>query len=214
MKILKTKASSKELSTTIDLSNELAGLSKSDRSRAIEEIGEFLVEQTLVNAQESESLVKGEKIPALTSKQYKLKKRAEVGNAKANMELTGEMLDSVDFKASGSTITIGVYGDAALRADGHNNFSGKSSLPKRRIFPDEGQEYKSVIQKEIVRIASDYKSEKVKAKAFEDISTKSELYDQLGKQLGLSSKSEIKLAVLRNQSLLALLEELELDGLL
>ncbi len=214
MKILKTKASKSELSTTIDLSDELSGLSRSERAAALSEIGEFLVEQTLVNASESKSLVKGEQIPALTSKQYKLKKRGEVGNAKANLELSGEMLDSVDFNASGTSLTIGVYGDAALRADGHNNFSGKSSLPKRRIFPDEGQQYKADVVKEIARIASDYKSEKVKAKLFEDVSTKTDLYSVLSQELGLKSRSEIKLAVLRNQTLLSLLEDMELTDLL
>lgn len=214
MKILKTKASSKELSSTIDFSDELKGLSRSDRSAAIAEIGEFLVEQTLVNAAEGASIVKGESIPALTSKPYKLKKRDEVGNAKANLELSGEMLDSVDFRSSGTSITIGVYGEAALRADGHNNFSGKSSLPKRRIFPDEGQQYKSGVLKEISRIVSDYKANASETKQFESISNKTELYDLLKTRLGLTSRSEIKLSVLRSPELLSIIEDMGLGDLL
>lgn len=214
MKIAKIKATKTELSSTIDLSEELKGLSKQDRLSALDEIGEFLVEQTLVNAAESESIVKGEKIPALSSKPYKLKKRDEVGNTRANLELTGEMLDSVDYKASGNSVTIGVYGEAALRADGHNNFSGKSSLPKRRIFPSEGQEYKPSIQKEISKIISDYKSTNAKSKQFEDVSTKTELYSVLKDLTGLTARSEIKLAVLRNTDLLDILEDMDLVDLL
>lgn len=214
MKILKTKASKSELSSTIDFSDELKGLSRSDRSDAIAEIGEFLVEQTLVNAAESTSLVKGEVIPALTSKPYKLKKRDEVGNAKANLELSGEMMDSVDFRSSGQSITIGVFGDAALRADGHNNFSGKSGLPRRRIFPDEGQEYKQSVKREIDRIVSDYKSNSIESKAFADVNTKTDLYESLKELTGLTSRSEIKLSVLRSPQLLAIIEDLDLMDLL
>jgi len=214
MKVLKIKAGKSELSSTIDLSVELKGLSRSDKSAAIDEIGNFLVEQTLVNASESTSLVKGESIPALTSKPYKLKKRGEVGNAKANLELTGEMLDSIDFKSGSNSLTIGVYGEAALRADGHNNFSGKSSLPKRRIFPDEGQEYKSSVKKEIDRIISDYKSSNVDTKTFKDVSTKTDLYAALKDLTGLSSRSEIKLSVMRSADLLAIIEDMGLLDLL
>lgn len=214
MKILKTKATKTELTSTLDLSSELSGLSKSARLDALEEVGEFLVEQTLVNAAESSSLVKGEKIPALTSKQYKLKKRAEVGNSSANLELSGEMLDSVDYKVSGETVTIGVFGDAALRADGHNNFSGKSSLPKRRIFPAEGQEYKDQVMREVRRIIADYKTSNVKESVLNEVETKSELYEALKQITGLTSRSEIKLAVLRSDRLLALLEDMELEDLL
>ena len=214
LKILKTKASKSELSSTIDFSDDLKGLSRDQKQAALQEVGEFLVEQTLVNAAESASIVKGEKIPALSSKPYKLKKRDEVGNATANLELSGEMLDSVDYKPSVNSLTIGVYGDAALRADGHNNFSGKSSLPKRRIFPGEGQEYKSDVQKEIKRIISDYRSSNPIAKDFEDIQTKTELYDTLKEITGLTSRSEIKLAVMRSRDLLDVLDDLDLADLL
>lgn len=214
MKILKTKANKSELSSTIDLSEELKGLSREDKQDALTAIGDFLLEQTLVNAAESASIVKGEKIPALTSKPYKLKKRDEVGNAKANFELTGEMLDSIDFKKSASSITIGVYGEAALRADGHNNFSGKSRLPKRRIFPAEGQEYNQATQREIKRIIADYKSSNPIVKDFEDISTKSELYETLRDMTGLTSRVEIKMAVMRSKDLLEVLEEMDLVDLL
>lgn len=214
MKILKTKATKSELSTTIDLSEELKGLSKADREDALDQIGEFLVEQTIVNAAESASIVKGEKIPALTSKIYKLKKRAEVGNATANLELSGEMLDSVDYDRAGTRLTIGVFGEAALRADGHNNFSGKSSLPRRRIFPGEGQEYKSGIEREISRIIADYKTTNPIAKDFEDVTTKTELYDVLKDITGLTSKAEIRLAVLRSRDLLEVLSDLDLEDLL
>lgn len=213
MKITKIKATKSELSSSIDLSNELSGLNRADKAAALNEIGEYLVEQTLLNAAESSSPVKGELIPALTSKQYKLKKQEEAGNTKANLELSGDMLNAVDYQITSDGLKIGVFGSEALKADGHNNFSGDSKLPKRRIFPGEGQQYRSNIEKEIVRIIADHKTESslFKVKDLKNISTKAEFYDVIGKRLGITSRSEIRLAILRSDSLLSMIEELDLD---
>lgn len=215
MKIIKTIVNSGELSSLIDLSVELSGLNKSAKREALNEIGEYLIEQTLSNIGESKSPVKGESIPALTSKIYKDYKRGEVGNTKANMELNGDMLDSVDFEiVDTGKIKIGVFGDSAPKADGHNNFSGDSRLPKRRIFPDEGQSYKSYIESEIKKIIADHKSKNINKSSFKDVESKSDLYSKLSEITGLSKRSEIRLAVLRNESLLESLIENGLEDYL
>lgn len=158
------------------------------------------------------------KFTALTSEQYKKKKKAEVGTTKPNLELSGEMLDEVQFEDTKEGIKIGVFGDAALRADGHNNLSGRSKLPTRRFIPDKGEVYNSRINREVERIISDAISETIgpKAKLFEDVESKSELYSALRTYFGERSvtNAELKLSVFRNPDLLAFLEEMELDGYL
>lgn len=214
MIIKKVNATKSELSSTLDLSSELDGLTKSDKKDALREIGEYLVEQTLVNAAESNSIVRGENIPALKDKNYKALKKLEVGNTKANLELTGRLLDSVDYKLiSDSELKIGVFGKEAPKADGHNNFSGKSLLPQRRIFPGKDQGYIKSVNNEILAIIADKKaeSETISTEDLQDIETKTEFYSVIKSKLGVGSIAEARLAILRNQTLLNIVEELGLD---
>ena len=59
------------------------------------------------------------------------------GDKTANLTLTGDMLGSLNtHQRSGNTLRTTVGEDEQEKADGHNNFSGKSSLPLRRFVPD------------------------------------------------------------------------------
>lgn len=177
----------------------------------LDEIGSFLIENTLLSISQKKSPVKGEGQFKALSSDYKKKKMSEVGNSIPNLELSGSMLDSLDYKVVGDSIKIGVFGKEAPKADGHNNFSGDSTLPKRRFIPDKGQDYTEQIAKEVDRIIADKKSENIGGKFrgdLEDVTTKAEFFQVIGDFLGLSSRSEITDAIFRNQDLFDVLDEM------
>lgn len=216
MKVTKTTTSNSETSATIDLFEGL-DLPKKVKEAIAEEVGQFIIEQTISDVTSQKSPVEGYgKFPALKSKEYKLKKKEEVGNQKADLQLSGETLDELDYKVTPEGLKVGVFGDRAPVADGHNNLSGKSELPLRRFIPDKGETYKADIAKEINRIVSDYLADNdvIEKKDLQGINSKSGLYNILGQRLGLASRSEIKLAVFRNDSLRNLLDEEDLLDML
>lgn len=135
-----------------------------------------------------------------------------------NLELSGEMLDQLDYRVTDDGIEIGVYGDAAPRADGHNNLSGDSKIPTRRFIPAEGESFRDGIAREVDRILADAASEEVTEEQFVDlvegVSSSSELYDRLGVIFNLSSRAEIRAAVLRSPLIFNLLGLYDLDDLL
>lgn len=112
------------------------------------------------------------------------------------------MLDQLSYQITDEGIKIGVFGDAAPRADGHNNLSGRSELPLRRFLPAEGELFRDGIMREVERILADAAPEEISEDDFEQsfagVSTSSELYDRLGALFNLTSRSEIRRAVFRS----------------
>lgn len=128
------------------------------------------------------------------------------------------MLDQLDYRITPDGIEIGVYGDAAPRADGHNNLSGDSLIPTRRFIPAAGESFRDGIAREVDRILADAASSEVTEDQFVDavagVSSSSELYDRLGAIFNLSSRTEIRNAVLRSPLIYNLLGLYDLDELL
>lgn len=215
MKVIGKTLSDTETSIDIDLF-ENKELPTRAKKRIQDEVGNFLIEQTLISMNQKQSPVKGEGSFKALSPDYKKFKLKEVGSKEANLEFDGEMKDSLDYEPTPFGISLGVYGDRAGAADGHNNLSGKSSLPTRKFLPDEGQSYKSPIQKEVERIVADIVAEETKFKKsmFRDVSTKAELYEVLTTIFGKGSRAELKLSVFRNEELTDMLDDLNLLGLL
>lgn len=215
MKVIGKTVSDGETSIDLDLFGEQK-LPVKAKKRIQEEVGNFLVEQTLVSMNEKKSPVKGEGSFKALSPEYKKYKLKEVGSKEANLEFEGEMKDELNFEPTPFGISLGVYGDRAGAADGHNNLSGKSSLPTRRFLPDEGQQYKDPIAKEVDRIVADIIAEEtpIKKSLFKQVQTKAELYKALESIFGPLSRSELKLSVFRNEELVDLLTSLDLLELL
>ena len=216
MKVINKTISDGETSVELDLF-EGRTLKRAAKKRIQEEVGQYLVEQTLIAMNEKKTPVQGGSFAStLTSDSYKKLKKAEVGSTEANLEFTGTMKDELDFEATENGIAIGVFGDRAGAADGHNNLSGKSSLPKRQFLPDEGQNYKKNIQQEVQRIIADIVAEETSFDEtdFEGITTKKELYDKLKEIFGPMSRAELAVAVFRNEDLTNILKSLDLIGLI
>ena len=136
-----------------DLKAMLADVPRSDRPDTLDEIGQYLVEAILSDVGEAKSPVTGRAFPKLSAAYKKIKAHESSADI-ANLELTGEMLDSLTYKVVGSRVQIGIWGDQAPKADGHNNFSGDSKLPRRAFIPDKdrGESFRPDIRDEVQTI--------------------------------------------------------------
>ncbi len=130
-------------------------------SRALDAIAEFVEGETLNYIAEGKSPVSGGAWKRTLSKEYKERKVAQGGSNFANMELDGDLLDGYQVKRKGDKIVAGWEGSEAPKADGHNNFSGKSELPPRESVPNEkkNQTYKRDILRGIKQIAEEFAEE-------------------------------------------------------
>ena len=206
MKVTKAKATGQETSATIDL--EVKNLS----SKTKIEVGEFLLEQMLDSVSKRESPVTGKTFQGLSPKYKKFKKDAGLGTA-ANLEFSGDMLDALSYVETDKGIRIGVFGSEAKKADGHNNISGKSSLPPRTFIPKEGESFTNTIVKEVNAIISDSiaetsKPDMVKLKA---VTSSASLFRLLAETFtSLQTKTELRGAVLRSPVWMKAVEKVEL----
>lgn len=180
-----------------------------------EAVGNYIVEQTLISMEQLKSPVQGGGSFAKLSPDYAKLKKKEVGDTRPNLEAKGDMKDQIDLHAT-DILTIGVFGDRAGAADGHNNLSGKSKLPTRQFLPHEGETYKRQMLTEIERIKADIIAEEstFKSSQFKNVQTSKALYDKLSSILYLTTRAEINLAVLRNAELEAFLNDEGLFDLL
>jgi len=99
-------------------------------------------------------IVDGKKVPA----RYPIEK-SKVAVAKANLELTGAMLDSLNGRLTEEGVEVGIFDyDEAQKADNHCKFSAESettALPKRQFIPKEGEGFRAGIMKELEKIAKE-----------------------------------------------------------
>ena len=135
---------------TLDLSADLADVPSEDRADLLESIGDYLIEAALSDVGEAKSPVTGRQFKKLNPKYAEFKKTVS-SSAIANLELYGDMLDALTYKVSGNKIKFGIWGDQAPKADGHNNFSGDSKLPRRPFIPDanRGETFRPGIMSEV-----------------------------------------------------------------
>jgi hypothetical protein len=131
--------------------------SKKETRKALEEIAEYVKTEILQYVGEAQSPVSGGRWKQSLSPEYKKLKKEISGSAIANMELYGDMLDALEARVVGNKIKVGWFGgEQAAKADGHNNFSGESSLPTRQSIPKEGQKFKRDIMQGIKEIAQEF----------------------------------------------------------
>lgn len=124
---------------------------------ARDEIKEFVLDSVLDKVGSATSPVKGRgKFKALSSA-YKDVKGELSSSTIANLELTGDMLDSLEVvETRGGKLRLRIKGSEAMKADGHCNHSGKSKLPTRRFIPGDGETFKRDIIDGIREIVEDY----------------------------------------------------------
>ena len=123
-------------------------------------ICELVLESVLDSVGKGSSPVSGGAWKKSLSPEYK-KKKSEFSSALfANMELHGDMLDALEcVPVSGGKLELRIQGRQAAKADGHNNFSGQSSLPLREFIPKPDQTFKRQIISQIREVIDDLAEE-------------------------------------------------------
>ena len=208
--VIATTVSDSEISSEIDL--DLSAVPKNIRGRVKRDVGEYLVEQTLLSLGESKTPVSGAGFKKTLSKEYKKEKVAAGRSGVADLEFEGDLKDSFTFKSTDSGIKIGHFGKEAPKADGHNNFSGKSELPERRYLPKEGESYKRNIQSEIDKIVQDaiVSEVPISENKLKSVETKTDFWSLLMSTYEGLTRVEIRDAVSRNESFVQTLIALDL----
>ena len=155
IKTKKTTTTSMTTSSELDFLSDVSA-SKETKDKIKQEVGDFLIEQTLSYISDSRSPIAGGKFKKSLSTQYAKNKSKSGRPAKANLEFYGDLLEELDYRPTSDGIEIGyINSSEALKADGHNNLSGKSKLPERRFLPSDNQTYKDSIQREVNKIIND-----------------------------------------------------------
>ena len=124
----------------VDLKKQLKKIKDpDDRLRASKIAGEEALKRIKEMVSKQSSPVTGSSFKSLSA-DYKKYKKGVVGNGKANMELTGDMLGELDLDYDEDSFTIFIDDpDEAIKAFNHNT---GDTVPKRPFIPDDSKNQK------------------------------------------------------------------------
>lgn len=150
---------------------EIAGvdpdnLSESDKTSVLEEVSDLVLTQVLKDTSQGLSAVTGRQWKITLNEDYAKRKQAAGGTPIANLELEGDLLQAVRIVREGDTkLKLFVEEDQSDKADGHNNHSGDSKLPRRRFIPneDDGDTFRAGINKQITKVVKEVTPNKAEA---------------------------------------------------
>jgi hypothetical protein len=135
------------------------------RREALEAAAEYIRTAMLDYIGEGKSPVQGfGKFPGYT-KNYKTLKGESSSASTVNLELSGEMLDALDARVSGSTISINVFGGGKIagKAEGNNlgTYGQSDPIPgkARRFIPLENEKLKKDILQGVKDILKEYETD-------------------------------------------------------
>jgi len=216
MKVIKTRATSSEVSSEIDLIDDVK-LPRKVKVRVAEEARDILQDAILESVGNSKSPISGESWPGL-SPEYKKFKESRNRPGKANMEFTGKSLDTLDGKVSGNgRLTMGYFGNRSEIMESHIQFkSDGGDNPKRRSLPGVDQQFKRGTQAVIDNLIADAVAETIKlpVNKLKAVTSKKELFSVLGGIFPGASRSVITDAIISNEGSLQIITELGLLELL
>lgn len=128
------------------------------QEKAKQDVGEFVRNEILRFVSSGKSPVAGRGAFDRLNKQYADDKKG--GNRTPNLELEGDLLDSLEFTTTSTGIEVGIFdSNEAPKADGHNNFSGLSKLPTRRFIPDAAESFNGRIMTGVNQILDRYRED-------------------------------------------------------
>ena len=139
--------------------NPFMGLRGEARKKAADELKEFVRNAMIDRMRSGSSPVSGQGGYRALTKDYAKAKKG--GNRVANLRLDGDLYASVQVTDSPSGgLRATVSPDQQAKADGHNNFSGKSTLPRRAFIPDarSSEKFKADIERGMSEIVRKYKN--------------------------------------------------------
>jgi len=201
VKVTKTTVKDSEISSEIDLQLP-SNLTTRQQNKIKDEAGELIVDIILGKVGQAKSPIRGGSWPVLST-EYKKIKKADGRGTKANLEFSGDMLDGLEFKRTKQGIKLQITGNDAPKADGHNNFSGKSKIPTRRFLPQEGDKFVGNVDSDVRSIIADQiaKSVKVRKSDLRGIETKRQLNTLLRDEFPGVSVKDAKAAILFDEDL-------------
>lgn len=141
---------------TRKLNLDLNQIPSSRQADAKRDVGEFVVGEILRAVSSGRSPVEGRGAFQKLDIEYAIREKG--GNRTPNLELQGDMLDSLTFENIASGVEVGIFvEDEQDKADGHNNFSGESRLPTRRFIPSPTENFNRTIERGVDRILNRYR---------------------------------------------------------
>jgi len=128
---------------------DLEKVPPSNRVQVKNEIGELIVDEILRSVSSGKSPVEEER-KRFDELNQDYADREKGGDTTPNLELTSDMLNSLDFKRTRSGVAVGITKSSQRdKAEGHNNFFGESKLPQRRFIPAFNQGFKTSIMNKV-----------------------------------------------------------------
>lgn len=133
-------------------------LDDSQKKNLLDDIANYVLDSVLSRVGDSSSPVAGQ--PARwkgLSAEY-AKSIGKKPGAPSTLELHGDLLDSIKVVRNGTGLRLTVDESEQPKADGHNNFSGKSNLPRRAFVPDEkrGEDFRPDIKEGIREVIQNF----------------------------------------------------------
>jgi len=144
-----------EVSQTIDVSKVL-GVDVSGQPRLVQEVGQAIIDRIEKRTVEDNVDVGGKKFIGYDDDYVDSEEFAEFGKSRGdiNLTLTGDMMDSLDFSQSGSTVKVQVEPGEAGKAFG--NISGIRGKTKKSINP---RDWFGATAKELKEIRNQFKED-------------------------------------------------------
>ena len=135
-------------------------IKRGKKEELLNEIADFVETEVLKDIGDQRSPVNGRKFKQLSKDYAKIKKKSGAPPI-PNLELEGDMLDSLQVLKTTTGLRLTVADSEQGKADGHNNFSGKSRIPERKFIPNasEGETFRPKIRKGIESIIKDYEAD-------------------------------------------------------
>jgi len=195
----------------IDLFENLE-LTAAQKAEASRDVGEYLVSQINQYLNGANTPVSGGSYKSGLSSEYRAFKRDQGGSSVADLELTGTMRDSLTYRVTPTGVQVGVFGNNrnSLKADGHNNYSGRSTLPRRQFLPDRGQNFKAQITRgvESILAAKKVQGGPVALSGLSQVQTRAEFNDWISTQFPNISRTQVSRALLSDPAAVNTLENL------
>lgn len=134
---------------------------KDKKKEALDDVKNYVKEQILKHVSQAKTPVMNGNWKQDLSKAYKKIKGEQSSVSKANLELSGEMLDALEVnEVNSEKLVIQIAGEQAGKADGNNRGTYGKSKPNpaiaRNFIPQEGQELNRTIQSGIKKILQEY----------------------------------------------------------
>ena len=149
-----------EITIQKTLNLDLDNIPQERQRAAKQEVGEYLVNETIRYMEAGRPPVAGESSWPRLDKVYA--KEEHNGDRTPTLNATGRLRDSLQFRTTDNGVEVGIFHKSQqAKADGHNNFSGNSALPQRRFVPSEQQNYKAEIMVNVERILEAYRTTRI-----------------------------------------------------